>query len=74
MRLNEIINTTHRAYNNVTKSFDTYDATIIKYATFSTVTFEREGKSITVRLNKRPSKYNGNILADAWNKTILNNI
>ena len=74
MRLNEIINTTHRAYNKATKSFDNYDATIAKYATFSMVTFERGGKSLSVRLNKRPSKYNGNIIADAWNKVILNQL
>ena len=73
-KLREVIETTHKSYNKSTNDLVTYDVTLMKYATFSMVTFEREGKSLSVRLNKRPSKYNGNIIADAWNKVILNNL
>ena len=73
-KLREVIETTHKSYDKTIGDLVTYNATVMKYATFSMVTFEREGKSLTVRLDRRPSKYNGNIIADAWNKVILNNI
>jgi len=73
-KLREIIETTHKSYNKITGDLVTYNVSLMKYVTFSIVTFEREGKSLTVRLNKRPSKYNGCIIADAWNKVILNNL
>lgn len=63
-KLREVIETTHRSYNKSTNDLVAYNVLLVKYATFSMVTFEREGKSLSVRLNKRPSKYNGNIIAD----------
>lgn len=73
-KLREVIETTHKSYSKTIGDLVTYNVSLMKYATFSMVTFEREGKSLSVRLNKRPSKYNGNIIADAWNKVILNNL
>ena len=70
-------NLIHKSWSIEEHALVFHETEVYKYATFSIVTFKKVGTdepTITIRLNKRPSRYTGNIICDAWNQYILSTI
>ncbi len=59
----------HKSWSKTESKLIDWETEVFIYGTYSIVTFHKPGTvpTIKVKVKKRPSKYIGNIIQDAWN-------